>query len=88
MKFEKYLIILSTKAGTFDQKFINEIKLRFESEGMASNLEIFTITRANQVEEVVREFANKYGKKGIAYVTGGDGTNSEGARGVAGTECA
>lgn len=87
MKFEKYLIILSTKAGTFDQKFIDEIKLQFESEGMASKLEIFTITRANQVEEVVREFANKYGKNGIVYVTGGDGTNSEGARGVAGTEC-
>lgn len=76
MKFEKYLIILSTKAGTFDEKFIEEIKLQFESKSMASKLETFTITRANQVEEVARDFANKYGKKGIVYVTGGDGTNS------------
>lgn len=84
---KEYLFIISTKAGSGNEKLKNLI----ESEMKKQNIDSITIKETkheNHAKEMADEFSREKGSSGIIIVCGGDGTLNEIANVLAGRQTA
>ncbi|KXO14791.1 lipid kinase, YegS/Rv2252/BmrU family [Clostridiales bacterium KA00134] len=86
MNFKKILLVFSTKAGSYDKKLEKKIVERFKQEGLIDKLELIRTNRKGHIVDVVGQFAKKYDKEGLVYIAGGDGSISEAANAIRGSQ--
>ncbi|MDD2427833.1 MAG: diacylglycerol kinase family protein, partial [Eubacteriales bacterium] len=87
----RFLIIISGKAGQGKHRskdFSEEIRRSFEKAGLTSSYDILITQHEGHLSEAAKIFAEQYGKQGVVYVAGGDGSLNEVAQAIYGSECA
>lgn len=87
----RFLIILSGKAGQGrynTTELCEQIDQSFHQAGLSDHYDILITQHEGHLSEAARLFAEEYGATGVVYVAGGDGSLSEVAQSVHGSDCA
>lgn len=84
---KEYLFIISTKAGSGNEKLKNLIESEMKKQNMGS-ITIKETKHENHAKEMADEFSREKGISGIIIVCGGDGTLNEIANVLAGRQTA